>query len=81
MSDERRETWDRAVQHAPSHLESCASTLRAAHQHVGHAHQRLAFAAADPNPDVLAACLEDLYQAMKLLEQAEPALRQKQPVE
>ncbi len=63
--------------HAPSRPATPDPTLAAIFRHVGDAHQRLAFAPAAPDADVVAACLGDLYAAMELLEEAEPALREK----
>ena len=60
---------------APSHAASPAPILAAIYRHVGDAHQRLATAA--HLDDVAAACLEDLYAALELLEDAEPSLRAK----
>ena len=60
--------------HAPPRPATPDPTLAAIFRHVGDAHQRLAFA---PDADVVAACLVDLYVAMELLEEAEPALREK----
>lgn len=61
----------------PSCGETPAPTLAAIYRHVGDVHQRLAHSAADVNADVVAACLEDLYAALELLEDAEPSLRTK----
>ena len=61
---------------APSHAARPAPTLAAIYRHVGDAHQRLA-TAVELDDDVAAACLEDLYAALELLEDAEPPLRAK----
>ncbi|MDP8923147.1 MAG: hypothetical protein M3O34_09770 [Chloroflexota bacterium] len=61
---------------APSRAASPAPILAAIYRHVGDAHQRLA-TAAHLDDDLAAACLEDLYAALELLEDAEPSLRAK----
>jgi hypothetical protein len=51
-------------------------TFAAIYRHVGDAHQRLA-TVTEVNDDVAAACVEDLYAALELLEDIEPSLRAK----
>ncbi len=64
----------------PTREAAPASTFAAIYRHVGDAHQRLAHSAADLNADLAAACLEDLYAALELLEEADPSLRAKATV-
>ena len=61
---------------APSRATGPAPTLAAIYRHVGDAHQRLANAV-ELDDDVAAACLEGLYAALELLEEADPSLRAK----
>jgi hypothetical protein len=65
---------------APSRAEIPAPVLAAIYRHVGDAHQRLA-TAAKLDDDVAAVCLEDLYAALELLEEAAPSLRAKATAE
>ena len=58
----------------PSSLATPVPALAAVYRHVGDAHQRLAHAVAALDADVAAACLEDLYAALELLEGIEPSL-------
>ena len=61
---------------APSRAASPAPILAAIYRHVGDARRRLA-TAAHLDDDVAAACLEDLYAALELLEAADPCLHAK----
>lgn len=61
---------------ASSRAADSAPTLAAIYRHVGDAHQRIA-TAAQLDDDVAAACLEDLYAALELLENAVPSFRAK----
>ncbi len=61
---------------ASSRAASTAAPLAAVYRRVGDAYQRLA-TAGKLDDDVAAACLEDLYAALELLEDADPSLRAK----